>query len=229
MKPYLLIMTVVAFSLRALCADTQDSSSRITAQGSSSTSGSSGQEIRFSKLRDANIVSKTGENLGTMEDLMIDPRTGKIRFVILGRGGLLGIGEKYVPVPWKAVNVTSEKEFTINVDKQKLKSAPAVDKQLSELNQPDYSVTVYRFYEIPLEPAGRKVRVALQVEAHPRNPRPIQCRNNRIKSRHRLTYSLRSFCFGASSCVRVAWAKRVQRKALSRARAWLSNKLSRFN
>ena len=151
MKPYLLITTVVALSVRAMCADSQDSSSGNSVQRPASTSGSSGQEIRFSKLKDAKIVSKTGEDLGTMEDLMIDPRSGKIRYVILGRGGLLGIGEKLVPVPWKAINISSEKQFTINIDKEKLKSAPTVDKELSELNQPDYTVTIYRFYEIPLD------------------------------------------------------------------------------
>jgi sporulation protein YlmC with PRC-barrel domain len=151
MKTHLLITTVVTFSLRALCADTQDPSSGSSAQSSSSASGSPGQEIRFSQLKDANIVSNTGEDLGTMKDLLIDSRTGEIRYVMLGRGEL---SDKLVPVPWKAINVSAQKQFTINVDRQKLKSAPTVDKELSEFNQPDYSVTVYRFYEIPIDSGG---------------------------------------------------------------------------
>lgn len=99
-------------------------------------------------------MSKSGEDLGKMEDLLINPQTGKIQYVVLGRGGVLGMGEKLVPVPWQAVNVSSEKEFTINVDKKKLKSAPTVDKNYSQLDQPDYYVTIYRFYEIPENTGG---------------------------------------------------------------------------
>jgi sporulation protein YlmC with PRC-barrel domain len=144
MKSFFCITILTALSLNALGADNTQSSS-------SSNSSSSPSEVRLSKLKDAKITSKSGEDLGKMEDLMIDPQTGKIRYVILGRGGLLGIGEKLVPVPWKAINVSSEKEFTLNVDKQKLKSAPTVDKRYSELNQPDYYVTIYRFYEVPMD------------------------------------------------------------------------------
>jgi sporulation protein YlmC with PRC-barrel domain len=107
-------------------------------------------EVRFSKLMDANVASKSGENLGQLEDLIIDPQTGEIKYAILGRGGLLGIGEKYVPVPWKAIQVSSEKQFTLNVDKSKLKSAPTTDKSYSSLEQPGYDVTIYRFFEIPM-------------------------------------------------------------------------------
>jgi hypothetical protein len=76
---------------------------------------------------------------------------GHIQFAIIGHGGLLGIGEKYVPVPWKAVQVTSEKQFTLNIDKEKLKSAPTTDKNYTNLDQPDYAATIYRFFDMPVE------------------------------------------------------------------------------
>lgn len=145
------LFTIVALaSLQSLYASDQTSASQQSSTSTDST-GSSPQDVRFSKLKDANIVSSSGESLGKMEDLIINQKTGNIDYVILGRGGLLGMGEKRVPVPWKAVHVSSEKQFTINVDKNKLKSAPTVGKDYSELNQPDYYVTIYRFYEIPVE------------------------------------------------------------------------------
>jgi sporulation protein YlmC with PRC-barrel domain len=121
-------------------------------QQQSKTSGqtTSQSEIRYSKLKDAKVSSSAGEKLGDVEDLLIDPNTGKIDFVVLGRGGLLGMGEKRAPVPWQAVNLQSEKQFTLNVDKSKLKSAPTINKDYSELASQDYAVTIYRFYEIPV-------------------------------------------------------------------------------
>ncbi len=104
-------------------------------------------EVRFSKLKGIDVKSNSGEDLGKVEDLVIDPR-GKIQFAVLGSGGLLGIGEKRIPVPWQAVSVQSEKQLTMNIDKEKLKSAPTLKRDFSDLNNPDYVVTIYRFYEV---------------------------------------------------------------------------------
>lgn len=142
----------VIFSTVTLLAATLAQASDNKGQQQSQTSGQTNiqSEVRLSQLKDAKASSSAGESLGDVEDLLINPRNGKIDFVILGRGGLLGLGEKRVPVPWKAINLQSEKQFTLNVDKNKLKSAPTLNKNYSELDNPDYTVTIYRFYEIPM-------------------------------------------------------------------------------
>ncbi len=131
----------------ALCKDSSSSSGSSKDQASSS--GSTASEIRLSKLMEANVSSKSGENLGQVQDFAINPKTGKIDFAIVGTGGASGAGQTYIPVPWKAIQVSSEKQFTLNVDKQKLQSAPTTGKDLSEFQQPDYTVTIYRFFEVP--------------------------------------------------------------------------------
>ncbi|HVV01735.1 MAG TPA: PRC-barrel domain-containing protein, partial [Verrucomicrobiae bacterium] len=119
MKPNLLITALIALSMQGLYAGNQTSTSAQEQQGSTpgpqtSTEQAGSQqaprEVKYSKLKDANIVSKSGENLGKLDDVLFNPRTGKIQFAILGSGGLFGLGEKRVPVPWQAINVTSEKE-----------------------------------------------------------------------------------------------------------------------
>lgn len=109
--------------------------------------------VRLSTLMDTDIKSSTGENLGELEDVILNPQTGEIKFAVLGRGGFLGFGEKLVPVPWKAIDVKSEREFSLKMDKEKLKDAPTVDKQYSNLDQPGYTVTIYRFFAVP-EPSA---------------------------------------------------------------------------
>ncbi len=131
-------------------------------EGRTAVSGASASDIRLSKLMDANVASKSGENLGQLEDLVINPQTGKIEFAVLGRGGFLGLGEKYVPIPWKAIQVSSEKQFTLNVDKAKLKTAPTTDKNLSQLEEPGYTVTIYRFFEVPVETGGAEAPGGVQ-------------------------------------------------------------------
>lgn len=133
-----------------------------SAQPASSTSSLSSQDeltsaqpMKLSKLMETKVKSKSGEDLGELEDLLINPQTGKVDYAVLGRGGFLGIGEKLVPVPWKAFSVnTTGDEFTLNIDKDQLKSAPTTDKEYSNVSDPGYTVTIYRFFSIPMDVGG---------------------------------------------------------------------------
>ena len=87
----------------------QNEQYRSTEHGMSSNQklGSS-QNCRASKILDANAKSRDGKDLGEVEDPIVNPTTGKIDFVVLGQGGVLGIGEDHIPVPWRAVTVQSD-------------------------------------------------------------------------------------------------------------------------
>jgi len=109
--------------------------------------------IRASKLIGINVTSKDGENLGQVQDFVIDPKSGAIKFALVGQGFMAGLGEKLIPVPWQAVNVKSEREFALKVDKSKMQSAPAWSQ--AEEAQPDYVISIYRFYDLtPMEGIG---------------------------------------------------------------------------
>lgn len=60
---------------------------------------------KSSDVLDKKIVSRDGKELGTAEDLIIG-KDGKIEYVILSTGGLLGIGEDKISVPWDKVRAT---------------------------------------------------------------------------------------------------------------------------
>src|SRR5512142_2622489 len=92
--------TALALSIQAATAKDKTSESKQSNSENSALSGAPAG-VRLSKLMDAEIKSKSGEDLGKMEDVLINPTTGKIDFAVLGRGGFLGIGEKLVPIPWK--------------------------------------------------------------------------------------------------------------------------------
>ncbi|SDW01476.1 PRC-barrel domain-containing protein [Nitrosomonas communis] len=60
---------------------------------------------------------------------MIDTIKGTVSYAVLSFGGVLGIGEKLLAVPWKALKLDPEnKRFLLNVDKDRLKDAPGLDK-----------------------------------------------------------------------------------------------------
>jgi sporulation protein YlmC with PRC-barrel domain len=112
----------------------------------------------FSKLKGAEVKSSTGENLGRLEDLVIDQQSGKVTFAILGKGGVLSVGEKRLPVPWQALTIDSDKHLSLNVDKQKMQTAPTVNSDYSELDNPDQVVAIYKFYEIEPPAVGGAIQ-----------------------------------------------------------------------
>ncbi len=55
---------------------------------------------RSAQLIDSDVRNLQNDALGSVHDLVTNPKTGKIAYLIIGRGGIFGIDEKYVPVPW---------------------------------------------------------------------------------------------------------------------------------
>jgi sporulation protein YlmC with PRC-barrel domain len=50
------------------------------------------------------VYDAEGNRVGTLEEIVIDARTGCVRHVVLAVGGILGIGRRRIAVPWSALN-----------------------------------------------------------------------------------------------------------------------------
>ena len=84
--------------------------------------------FRSDQLLDADLVSPGGETLGSVHDLVLDPHTGKIAYLIVSRGGLFGIDASYVPVPWGALKAAPNASLLVlDTTKAAMSAAPQVD------------------------------------------------------------------------------------------------------
>lgn len=94
------------------------------------------------------VRNPEGEDLGRIEDLVIDLQTGRITYGVLSFGGFLGIGDKLFAIPWSAMTLDpDEKVFLLDVDKETLKEAPGFDKE----NWPDmadrrWGTQIHKYY-----------------------------------------------------------------------------------
>jgi sporulation protein YlmC with PRC-barrel domain len=86
------------------------------------------------------VVNGQDEDLGRIEDIMLDVVTGRVAYAVLSFGGFLGMGGKLFAVPWATLRVDeANKCFILDVDKQTLENAPGFDKD----NWPDMSTEEY--------------------------------------------------------------------------------------
>ncbi|MBV9735943.1 MAG: PRC-barrel domain-containing protein [Acidisphaera sp.] len=94
-----------------------------TLQDTSSTSGSL---IAGSKVSSTSVYNAQGESLGSIEDVMIDKRSGRIAYAVLNFGGFLGIGGRHHPLPWSTLKYdTSLGGYVVNLDRRTLEGAPS--------------------------------------------------------------------------------------------------------
>lgn len=84
-------------------------------------------ELRTSKLVGTKVYNKANENIGSIEDIVLKS-DGAMDEVVLSVGGFLGMGEKYVSVPFSSLKVTRDgNSLKIVTDgtKESLKAQPA--------------------------------------------------------------------------------------------------------
>lgn len=85
-------------------------------------------ESRASTLIGTSVKAPTGEALGDINDVIIT-QTGSVSAFIIGVGGVLGIGEKNVAVPYQSLSITTDGEgkrtASLNATLDDLKTAPA--------------------------------------------------------------------------------------------------------
>jgi sporulation protein YlmC with PRC-barrel domain len=103
----------------------------------------SGSTICSDRVRNA-----AGDDLGKIEELMIDINTGRIAYAVLSFGGFLKMGNKLFAIPWEALRLdTVNKEFILNVDKSRLENATGFDKDnWPDMADPTFGTSIYRHY-----------------------------------------------------------------------------------
>jgi sporulation protein YlmC with PRC-barrel domain len=116
------------------------------------TSSGHTSAILASRVKGTAVYDGSGDKIGTVEDVVLDKTSNRIMFAALGFGGVLGMGEKYCPVPWSLLNYDENKGgYVVPMTKDRLKTAPAYE--LKDLTKHDGSLgdireETYSYYNV---------------------------------------------------------------------------------
>jgi hypothetical protein len=79
---------------------------------------------RVTKVVGSTVVNDANETVGTIDDLIVTP-SEKVPFAVLSVGGFLGMGTKYVVIPYSALQVKDKEHMVLaGATKDSLKALP---------------------------------------------------------------------------------------------------------
>ncbi len=109
---------VAALSSPALAQGTPQTLSLLKVDPQSVATG-----YRTSKVVGSTVFNEANETVGTIDDLIVTPND-MVPFAVLSVGGFLGVGSRYVVVPFNALHVQDKKMILPGATKNSLKGLP---------------------------------------------------------------------------------------------------------
>jgi hypothetical protein len=107
--------------------------------------------ISANKVEGTPVKNPAGEKLGSIEEIMIDKRSGKVAYAVMSFGGFLGIGDRHHPLPWGVLKYDTNLEgYIVNLDKSMLEQAPAYGSdERVDLSDEAYGKQIHDYYNVP--------------------------------------------------------------------------------
>jgi sporulation protein YlmC with PRC-barrel domain len=111
--------------------------------------------LRAQDLIGARVVSRRGETLGAVEDVVLDSVRGCISYAVLSFGGSMGMGHKLFAIPWRSFHVDSgRRRLVLDLPREVLQNAPGFDPESwPDMSDPAWQSRLQGYYGAePLQP-----------------------------------------------------------------------------
>ncbi|MGA0595491.1 PRC-barrel domain-containing protein [Enterovirga sp. CN4-39] len=103
--------------------------------------------IASNKVEGTAVFDRSGDQIGTVYNFMVDKVSGQVAYVVMSFGGFLGIGESYHPLPWRALTYDTELGgYVVDIDKDQLAGAPTHGADEDPFADDEYGRKVDAYY-----------------------------------------------------------------------------------
>lgn len=104
--------------------------------------------VKASEITGTKVKNPSGENLGEINEVVIDKALGRVSYLVLDFGGVLGFGNKFFALPFSLFTYDKKSgDYIINVDKEKLKKSPGFDKdKWPDFSELEFITSINKYY-----------------------------------------------------------------------------------
>ncbi len=96
---------------------------------------------RVSQVIDADIKDASNQDVGEIEDLIVEPATGRIAYAVIDLNRAMRSGERYAAIPISKLSTDAQdKEFILSMGRDELRNAPSFNSS----QWPDWSDDQFR-------------------------------------------------------------------------------------
>src|SRR5688572_16168724 len=102
--------------------------------------------MKATDVLEIDVTNAKGEDLGEIEDIVIDLERGRIGYAVLAFGGVMDIGDKLFAVPWSALTpAPGTEKMYVALDKTQLEAMEGFDKDhYPDMTDPAWGEATYR-------------------------------------------------------------------------------------
>jgi sporulation protein YlmC with PRC-barrel domain len=109
-----------------------------------------GDVVSSDRVEGTNVFNLAGDKLGSIDDLMIDKRSGQVRYAVMEFGGFLGMGTDRYPLPWDMLKYDTSKDgYVVPIDNDRLENAPRYPQESRPDYDDEYGRRVNDHYGVP--------------------------------------------------------------------------------
>ncbi|SAK93313.1 PRC-barrel domain-containing protein [Caballeronia arationis] len=120
----------------------------IVGKGAATAAGPGPDVMAASTIDGNTVISSDGDDVGSIKEIMLDVRQGRIAYAVMSSGGFLGIGDKLLAIPWSALTLDTDKKcFRLAATSEQVRNSPGFDKDAwPSMAEKQWASTVHQHY-----------------------------------------------------------------------------------
>src|SRR5437868_4180189 len=105
--------------------------------------------ISAAKVEGTDVYNQRGDELGEVDDIMIDKISGKVAYAVVTFGGFLGMGQQRRALPWSVLTYDGHLDgYVVNASEETLRGIPALVDEASYADR-DWGARVHTHFGVP--------------------------------------------------------------------------------
>ena len=115
-------------SVRGFGASRPPETARPERRRAARLSSPGGELVGASSLSGQRVLTRQGEAIGSVSELMLDVQRGRIAYAVVAYGGFMGLGERLHAIPWRALRIEGD-HLVLDAERSTFLGAPGFDKE----------------------------------------------------------------------------------------------------